>query len=288
MAKTVKMVRNRKPKALVLRTAGTNCDVETAFAFGLAGAEPELTHINELISGRKKLSRYHIMVIPGGFTYGDDIASGKILANELKFKLRQDIERFIKDKKPIIGICNGFQMLVKSGLLPGFDCELRTPDSELKIQATLTLNDSGKFEDRWVYLKSVKRKAQNAKLECVWTRDLPETIYLPVAHGEGKFIPKDEGVRQNLWNNGQVVLQYVDEKGKLAGYPANPNGSVDNIAGICDTTGRIFGLMPHPERHVSPQQHPRRGTMDDGRGTKKEGDGLQIFRNAIEYARINL
>jgi len=250
----------KKPKALILRTAGTNCDKETAFAFELAGAAAEFVHINEFISGRKKMSAYQIMAIPGGFSYGDDIASGKILANELRFKLHKDADKFIKAGKLIIGICNGFQVLVKAGLLPAVE-------KSGKIESTLTYNDSAKFEDRWVYLKtqSAKLKAQN----CVWTKGLPENIYLPIAHGEGKFIPEDKELLKKLWENNQVVLQYVN----------NPNGSVDDIAGICDPTGRVFGLMPHPERHVSWEQHPRRA---------HEGGGLQIFRNAIEYAKTNL
>jgi len=269
----------KKPKILILRTAGTNCDKETAFAFELAGGAAEFVHINELVAGKKKIKNYQILALPGGFTYGDDIASGKILANELRFKLNKDLLKFINDGKLIIGICNGFQILVKAGFLPAIT-EPKTQNPE-PIQATLTLNDSAKFEDRWVYLKKSKVKSKKAKVECIWTKDLPEIIELPVAHGEGKFIPKDKDVLQKLWNNGQVVLQYTDNKGDLAGYPFNPNGAVDNIAGICDPTGRVFGLMPHPERHLSWQQHPKRLV-------ETEGDGLQIFKNAIEYAKDNL
>jgi phosphoribosylformylglycinamidine synthase len=255
-----------KPKVCVLRTAGTNCDKEAAFAFSKAGADSELTHINSLFRREMSLNDYHILVIPGGFSYGDDIAAGKILANELRFKLSNDIRKFISDGKLIIGICNGFQVLVKSGLLPG--------NNELTQETSLIINDSGKFEDRWVYLKSSRSK-------CVWTKNLPEVIYLPVAHGEGKFITKDESVLQRLKNNGQVVFSYCDENGGLSGYPFNPNGSTDSIAGICDETGRILGLMPHPERHVEVSQHPRRPKG------QKQGDGLQIFLNGIDYVRNN-
>jgi len=254
----------RRPKVCVLRAAGTNCDKETAFAFFKVGAEPEFVHINRLINQDKNLNDYEILAISGGFTYGDDIAAGKILANELRFKLVDGIKKFIDDGKLIIGICNGFQILVKSGLLPG------SPD--LKQEASLIINDSGKFEDRWTYLRLKK---------CVWTRNLPEIIYLPVAHGEGKFVTKDNTVLERLKKNGQIVFRYCDEKGSLSGYPYNPNGSVDNIAGICDETGRILGLMPHPERHAQFQQHPRW----TGAKFKKAGDGLQIFRNGIEYAK---
>jgi phosphoribosylformylglycinamidine synthase I len=266
---------NRKVRVLVLRTAGTNCDKETFFAFGLAGAEPDLVHVNELLSRQKKLDDYRILAIPGGFSYGDDIAAGKILANELKHKLVDDLRKFIDAGKLIIGICNGFQILAKSGLLPGH------PD--LKQDTSLILNDSARFEDRWVYLRSRSRESQKAK--CVWTRDLPDIIYLPVAHGEGKFITRDEHVLSKLKENGQIVLRYCDEEGRLAGYPCNPNGSLDNIAGICDQTGRILGLMPHPERHVDVVQHPRwPGLKLKGQA----GDGLAIFKNGVEYARKNV
>ncbi len=260
-----------KVKVLVLRTAGTNCDKETAFAFEEAGASAELIHINRLSSGEVELSGYQILAIPGGFSYGDDIASGKILANELKYSIEEDIQRFIRDGKLIIGICNGFQILVKSGLLPNLSCDFKT------IETTLTLNDSAKFEDRWVYLKKIKSK-------CVWTEGIKGTIYLPVAHGEGKFIPKDKEIMAQLKKNGLIVFEYTDEHGKIKGYPYNPNGSVENIAGICDKTGRIFGLMPHPERHISFLQHPR-WTRQAKRG---RGDGFAIFKSGVDFAKKHL
>ena len=266
----------RQPKVIVLRTAGTNCDRETAFAFEKAGAEAELVHINELTGSSllaKDLSAYRIMAIPGGFTYGDDIASGKILANELKFKLEEKLQQFIRDGKLIIGICNGFQVLVKAGLLPNLSGGFQA------IEATLTLNDSDKFEDRWVHLKRSKVKTNNSR--CIWTRGIDDIIRLPVAHGEGKFIPKDAKVLKRLKDEGLVVFEYVDGNGKRAGYPHCPNGSVENIAGICDPSGRIFGLMPHPERHISRYQHPCWT-----RERKKEtGDGLAIFNNGVEFAK---
>jgi len=265
-----------KPKVLVLRAAGTNCDMETAFAFSEAGAAVERVHINQLKAkadnGRdRSLRDYHILALPGGFSYGDDLAAGKILANELKYTLADELKDFIKKGKLIIGICNGFQILVKSGLLPG--------NSNSEQEVTLTINDSGKFEDRWTYLKNQKSKIKNQK--CIWTQGLPEVIYLPVAHGEGKFMAKDKTVLERLENNGQVVLRYCDEKGNPAQYPDNPNGSENAIAGLSDETGRIFGLMPHPERHSFGWQNPRWTR----RGLKKEGDGLMIFRNGVEYAR---
>jgi len=259
----------KKPKVCVLRSAGTNCDKETFFAFAKAGGEPELAHINELVNKEKALADYQILALPGGFSYGDDLGAGKILANELRFKLDEDLKKFVKDGKLIIGICNGFQVLVKSGLLPG--------NENLEQESSLIINDSGKFEDRWVYLKSPRAK-------CVWVKDLPEIIYLPVAHGEGKFITKDKALLAQLKENNQIVFQYCSQEGKLSGYPDNPNGSVDSIAGICDATGRILGLMPHPERHIDPRQHPRWETKVQA----KDGDGLQVFINGIEYCRKNL
>ncbi|HGJ65050.1 TPA: phosphoribosylformylglycinamidine synthase subunit PurQ [bacterium] len=261
-----------KPKVIVLRTAGTNCDYETSHAFQLAGADVDLVHINQLIRGEKDLSPYQILALPGGFAYGDDIAAGKILANELKYKLRDSVEKFIYDGKLMIGICNGFQVMVKAGLLPGFD---GISDYQ---ETTLYTNDSGKFECRWVYL----RTEENSK--CIFTKNIKNMIYLPIAHGEGKFTAIDEGIIDKLENNGQVVFRYVDENGNIAGYPYNPNGSDRSIAGICDSTGRIFGMMPHPERFVSKYNHPRwtRESLEE------EGDGLAIFRNAVDYAKAEL
>jgi phosphoribosylformylglycinamidine synthase subunit PurQ / glutaminase len=234
-----------------------------------AGAGAEVIHINRLIAKDKSLDDYQILSLPGGFSYGDDVASGKIFANELRNKLSDALSRFIAHGKLIIGICNGFQVLVKSGILPG--------NNASDQQTSLIINDSGKFEDRWVYLKSPGSK-------CVWTKGLPKVIYLPVAHGEGKFVAKDKEVLGKLKNKGQVVFQYCDQKGNPGDYPVNPNGSEANIAGICDESGRIFGLMPHPERHADLLQHPR-WTAEKG---AREGDGLKIFKNGVEYARRNL
>ena len=257
-----------KPKVCVLRSAGTNCDQETAAAFSLAGGATELVHINSLVSGERTLNDFHILALPGGFSYGDDIASGKILANELRFKLGDSLVKFIVDGKLIIGICNGFQILVKSGLLPG--------DVNFHQTTSLIINDSGKFESRWVYLKP-------GGSSCVWTEGLEKIIYLPVAHGEGKFVIGDKQVLNRLEINKQIVFQYSDAAGNLSGYPSNPNGSMENIAGICDESGRVFGLMPHPERHLLQVQHPRNWNLK----SKKEGDGLQIFRNGVNYIKKN-
>lgn len=252
-----------KVKTLILRAPGTNCDLETVFSFEQAGSIVELAHINELILREKMLSNYQIMVIPGGFTYGDDISGGKILANELRLKLGEDVQRFVDDGRLILGICNGFQVLVKAGILPGLIDE----NSQL---LTLAENESGKFECRWVYLHV------NETSPCIFTRGI-STMYLPVAHGEGKVVT-ESGIVDEL----NVVLYYADETGNIrAGYPHNPNGSVNNIAGICDASGRIFALMPHPERFVRWTQHPR-WTREP---LRNNGDGLQIFLKAVEWAK---
>jgi len=256
----------KKVKAIVLRTAGTNCDQETVFALQYVGAQVENLHINRLLKKERPLADYQILVIPGGFTYGDDVSAGKLLANELKFKLHMELREFIQEGKLVIGICNGFQVLVKAGFLPG---------NKKVGNATLTYNDSGKFEDRWVYLKIEKGN------RCVFTQGMHGLLlYLPVAHAEGKFVPENNRVMERLQNEGQIVLRYVDPEGNLNFYPWNPNGSVGNIAGICDSTGRIFGIMPHPERHIHPTAHPHWMRI----GLKKEGEGVAFFKNAVDYA----
>jgi phosphoribosylformylglycinamidine synthase I len=251
-----------KPKVLVARAAGTNCDVETTYAFTLAGAISERVYIDEI--KKKNLLDFQIIALPGGFTYGDDIAGGKILANEIKYKLRDQFIEFIERGNLIIGICNGFQVLVKCGILPGLD------DYFGKQTVSLVANDSERFEDRWIFLKVTNERS-------IFTKDMESIISLPVAHVEGKFVVKNEDILEKIKKH--IVFQYVDENGNEAGYPLNPNGSVLGIAGIVDKTGRILGLMPHPERHISYLQHPNhtRKSLDNA------GDGLRIFKNAVNY-----
>ncbi|MCP4650205.1 MAG: phosphoribosylformylglycinamidine synthase I [PVC group bacterium] len=260
-------VSRNKINVLIIRTAGTNCDAETKIAFELLGAKVKLVHVNELVKNKKMISEHQIIAFPGGFTYGDDIAAGMILANELKMKLQDELQRFLRKNGLMIGICNGFQVLVKTGLLPG--------NKQWQQEVTLACNDSGKFEDRWVHL----RKSQISK--CVWTKGIDEVICMPVAHGEGKFIAKNKTILKRLMDNGQIVFQYCDKEGGLSVYPDNPNGSVEHIAGICDATGRIFGLMPHPERCVFKTQHPR-WTRGENAGIP---DGFEIFKNGIEFLK---
>jgi phosphoribosylformylglycinamidine synthase len=252
-----------KIKALLLMAPGTNCDFETQVAFEQAGAEVDSALVYELFRKEKRLADYQILVIPGGFTYGDDISAGKIMANEIRLRLFADIRKFVDEGKLVMGICNGFQVLVKTGILPGIKGGNTQP-------VTLTNNDSGKFECRWIYLKV------NEKSPCVFTRGI-ESLYIPVNHGEGKLVAEPD-VLDKL----NAVVYYTDENGnKQAGYPHNPNGSLRDIAGICDESGRIFALMPHPERFIRWTQHPR-WTRET---PKESGDGLQIFANAVTWVK---
>ncbi len=272
----------KKVKAIVITGNGTNCEMEMAHACRLAGAdEVDIVHLSALLYGEKRLDDYHFLNLPGGFLDGDDLGSAKAGANRILHaavagineRLYDQFARFIRDGKLILGVCNGFQLLVKLGMLPGFDGRYG------EQTATLTFNDSGRFEDRWVYLKV------NKDSPCVFTKGM-EGIYLPVRHGEGKFIAKDEEARRTLHQKGQIVVQYsgADYGNSTMDYPANPNGSVDAIAGICNETGRIFGLMPHPEAYLHYTNHPR-WTREK---LPEEGMGLAVFRNAVEFARDNL
>ncbi len=258
-------------RACVLIGFGINCDYETAHAFRMAGAEAVRVHVNDLIQDRDSLADYHILAFPGGFSFGDDIASGKVLATKCAHALRDQLTDFIAAGKLIIGICNGFQILVKMRILPGIS-------SDGAQDATLTFNDSGRFEDRWVNL------CVNTASPCVWTHGT-EQLYLPVRHGEGKFLPANDAVRDTLRHNEQIVARYASPAGEpTMEYPLNPNGSADAIAGVCDPTGRILGIMPHPEGHIFPTQHPRwtREPLPD------EAPGLAIFRNGVDFARSSL
>jgi phosphoribosylformylglycinamidine synthase I len=255
-----------KPRAIILRAAGTNCDIETRFALELAGAFAERVHINRLFAGEVDLDEYQITVIPGGFTYGDDIGAGRILANQLRYRLGESLAHFIDQGRLLLGICNGMQVLVKAGLLPRLEGKLRQ-------EITLTFNDSGKFEDRWVHLQP------DPAAVCVFTRGMDRLITLPVAHAEGKVVPSSDQMLSRMEEAGLVAVRYVTPEGDLPSYPDNPNGSVGNVAGLCDVTGRVFGLMPHPERYVHPTQHPRW----THRGLDHEPDGIAFFRNAVAY-----
>jgi phosphoribosylformylglycinamidine synthase len=260
-----------KVNVIVLRVEGTNCDRETVEAFEQANARTDLVHANELKKGMKNLEEYQILAVPGGFSYGDDVSAGILLANQLKYEIGKDIKKFVDSDKLIVGICNGFQALVRLGLLPGFDSKgLEKPHQ----QSTLAVNDSGIFVDRWVRLK------HENKGNCVFTKNIKNQIYLPVAHAEGKFVTSEENLKL-LDSQDQIVFKYVDPDGNYAEYPWNPNGSMENIAGICSHSGLILGMMPHPERYLHKYMHPYWTRLPK---LPEEGDGFQIFKNAVEYA----
>ncbi len=261
------------PRVLILRAPGTNCDEETAFAFQQAGAETERVHVNRLIENPALKDRYQILCVPGGFSYGDDIAAGRILATRLRRHLADMIQAFVHGNgdRLVLGICNGMQVLMRLGVLTeGVAGEKETP-------ATLTWNNHGRFEDRWVHLAV-------DDTPCVFLKDI-QHMYLPMAHAEGKFVAANPGILNQLREDGRLAVRYSDgEKGGVQDdvlpFPVNPNGADANVAGVCDPSGRVFGLMPHPERHIDPTQHPfwtRRKEQPE------YGDGFAMFRNAVEW-----
>ena len=266
-----------KPRVLILHAPGTNRDRDMALACAQAGGAPEIVHINQVLFGEREFAAYQMLALPGGFSYGDDLGAGRLWANDLYHRFSRDLDAFIAAGKPVIGICNGFQALVKAGYLPG-------PAPQQRV--TLTRNRRGAFECRWVRLR-----VQESSV-CLFARGLEEDILCPVAHGEGRLEVADEETRVGLWRRGLVALTYVavaDEAEQRnparqvavrerAGYPRNPNGSVDDIAGICNEAGNVFGLMPHPENHILAQQHPRWTRGESG------GLGSLLFRNGIAAA----
>ena len=251
------------PHALILRAPGTNCDHEVQTAFEMVGGRGTRLHLNALRENPKLLRDYQILVLPGGFSYGDDVGAGKVQALYMQHFLADAMRKFRDADKLILGICNGFQVMLKAGLL-------MPPDEDGPL-ATLAHNDSGRYEDRWIHLQATPGK-------CPFLKSVSQ-LHLPVGHGEGKFVCRKEWIAQGLEQAGQVVLRYVDGSGNRGGYPVNPNGAQDDIAGVCDATGRALGLMPHPDRHLFPTQHPQWTRH----GLKAEGDGLQLFRNAVEF-----
>ncbi len=271
-------------RALILTGYGLNCDYETDFSLKLAGAESQRMHINELIESEKAgqnqiLNRFHILVFGGGFAWADEHGAGVILATKIKYNLGEQLERFIEQGKLIIGICNGFQSIVNLGLLPGFDRNYHDR------RIALISNDTNNYIDAWVNLQV------NPDSPCVFTKGINQ-IELPVRHGEGKFFTSDEDMH-HLFGNHQVVMKYADVDGEDADgeWPLNPNGSLRDIAGICDPTGRIFGLMPHPEAFNHITNHPdwtrqKAAALREGKTIDtEEGDGIKIFRNAVDYVR---
>ena len=253
-----------KPKALVLQAHGSNRDFDVMEALTLAGAEACGVPLNELRQNKILFSEYQMLVIPGGFSYADALGAGKLLALDLASYFDQEMSTFVESGKPVIGICNGFQALVKSRLLPAI------PEN---TEATLTFNEQGHFECRWVTLAPVSQT-------CIWTKDLDELIDCPIAHGEGNFQASNLFPLSSFIENDQIALTYIYPDGSPANgdYPVNPNGSILDIAGICNPQGNVLGLMPHPENHIHPYQHPQwtRGV--------KGNSGLALFENGVKYA----
>ncbi len=272
----------KKVKSIVLAGNGINCEMEMAHACRLAGSDQvDIIYLYDLLSGKVNLDDYHFLNLPGGFLDGDDLGSAKAMAHRIKHariagsgeRLEDVLFRFTGQGKLILGVCNGFQLMVKAGLLPALDRQYG------KQEVTLTFNDSGRFEDRWVHLKV------NPESPSIFSKGL-QSLYLPIRHGEGKFIPEDGGILDRLSKENLITLQYAEPDGltPTMEYPLNPNGAISAIAGICDETGRLFGMMPHPEAYLYPVNHPR-WTREK---VPEEGMGLALFRNAVDYIRQNL
>jgi phosphoribosylformylglycinamidine synthase I len=260
-----------KPKALILLANGTNRDQDVAEALTLCGADPKIVPLITLRNDKKYWTDFQILVLPGGFSYADALGAGKLLAIDMQSYFSNEIQKFVAAGKPVIGICNGFQALVKSGILPGENGD--SNGEKKKERATLTFNVGGHFECRWVTLRPVSQK-------CVWTKNLSGLIECPIAHGEGNFQVSSQSLLSTISLGDQIALTYVRADGMPASgkYPANPNGSILDVAGICNPEGNVLGLMPHPENHIHPFQHPRwrRGVV--------RNSGLLLFKNGVKYA----
>ncbi len=264
--------RRAEVKVLVLTGLGLNCEIETAEAFRLTGATPELLPLLDLLDDADRLSSFDILAFAGGFAFGDHLGAGFVFANRIRWRIYDELVAFIDRGGLVLGICNGFQTMVRLGLLPGFDGDYRTP------RATLAPNDRLGYRDAWVRLKV------DPASPCVWTRDL-DLLELPSRHGEGKFLPADEQVAARLAAGHQIPVRYADANGRPArDWPDNPNGSPDSIAGICDPSGRVFGLMPHPDAYLYPFQHPQWSLRRYTGGVATEGGGLAMFRNGVDAA----
>ncbi len=261
-------------KVLVITGVGLNCEKETAAAFASCGATAEQVHLNDLLNGKHNLDEYHILAFIGGFSFGDHLGSGTVFANRIKFRLAEDLRKFVADGKLVIGICNGFQTLTRLGLAPALNGKY------LEQQAALTNNDSGVFRDDWVTLKA------NPASPCIFTKNI-DTVRLPIRHGEGKFVA-DDAVLAEIEAKNLVAVRYSAADGSPAnGFPENPNGALNDIAGICDETGRIFGLMPHPEAFLSPYNAPDWQEQKLAGKLPEWGEGRIFFENAVAFAAEN-
>ena len=271
------------PKVCVLRAPGTNCDIETAYAFELAGARPERLHLNRLLENPAQLAEYQILCIPGGFSYGDDLGAGIIFSRQLRGQLNDAIRQFLTADKLVLGICNGFQTILKAGLLMRRGVA-DASESGLESDITLTWNSNGRYTDRWVRLKVTSHNS-------AFLRGIDE-FDVPIAHAEGRIAVRSPELLEQLRNQQQIALCYWSTRAaqlaatagdptriELLPEPENPNGSLANIAGLCDDTGRVLGLMPHPERFLFATQHPHWTR----KGLRGEGDGIRIFRNAVTW-----
>ena len=250
-----------QPRVLILRAPGTNCDAETAFAFEQVGAAADVVHLNQVLETPALVQQYQVLCIPGGFSYGDDVSAGRIFGNQLRHHLAEVLQEFRSAGKLILGICNGFQVLMKSGLLD--------TDDEQGPAASLCWNTSGRYVDRWVHLRADGER-------CVFLSGTAQ-LFLPIAHAEGQFVVRGDDSLETFEAAGQLVLRYIPASDADAEY--NPNGSTSDVAGICDSSGRVFGMMPHPERFIDRTQHPQWTRLPE----LAEGDGLQLFRNAVRY-----
>jgi phosphoribosylformylglycinamidine synthase len=277
MAKALWRFNMSQVNVLVLTGYGLNCDAETAYTFELAGAKATRVHINALVGGSVKLDQFRILVFGGGFSWGDDHGAGVVQAVRFKTYLGDALLEFIDKGNLILSICNGFQTLVNLGLLPGIDQDYKSRT------VALTFNDCGNFQDRWVHLKT------NPDSPCVFTKGLDQ-LEFPVRHGEGKFYTNSD-VLKHLQNNNQIVLKYAMPSGECAQgqFPYNPNGSLEDIAGICDPTGRVFGMMPHPEAYNHPTNHPDWTRIKEQKRRQRNGlsseptAGVRLFKNGVDF-----
>lgn len=261
-----------KPRALIITGYGVNCEAESAHAWKLAGAEPDMVHLNDMINEPARLREHDVLMFIGGFSYGDHMTSGHVFARRVKHHLRSELEDFIADGKLVLGVCNGFQVMVKMGLLPGLNGDYFAP------RVALMQNDCGKFQNYWIDLKF------EAESPCIFTRGL-ERMPLPIRHGEGKFFTTDSETLEEVEDSGCVACRYVDPQSgtPTQEFPRNPNGSQNAIAGLSDPSGRIFGLMPHPEAYLFPENHPAWEFQRMDKSIPEWGRGLEIFKNAVNF-----